>query len=220
MNIRNLLASILVLIVMLAGCATAKYGGVTPKNLVGSSWRSPSSYGDVVEFREDGVVAHKSARGVSYGQWKIENGAVRFDNNNYTRYEAGIDGDWMVGHLSNSNVSGDFRWYRADNEKIDRMVKKDIEQSIEDFRKVIEAARSNVLNESLATEELLQKGKGEQDGGKHWLGLCDNTELLARAFRIADMVGKSQNELCYRWYGTRHEWKETILKDGCHGRCR
>jgi uncharacterized protein len=187
---------------------------------VGTSWRPLYSSNDIVEFREGGVVAHKSIRGISYGQWKVEKGVIRFDNNNYTHYEANIDGDWLVGHLANSGANSDFRWYRADNDKINQMVKKDIDQSIEDFRNAVETARLGVLRESPEAEEMLQKDKGEQYGGKHWLNLCESSGLKMRAFQIANSQGKSESELCYNWYGTRHEWKESILKEGCLGRCR
>jgi len=188
-------------------------------NFVGTSWRSPSSYNDVIEFREGGVVAFKSERGYSYGQWKIENGVLRFDNNNYSHFEAKIDGDWLTGNSKNSGNSGSIRWYRTDNENIDKGFKKDFEQQIADFRNAIETLRQSVLNESKETEAMLQKGKGEQYEGKHWLSLCDGT-MTIKAMSFAKSVGGSESDLCYHWYGTRHDWKETILKNGCNGQCR
>jgi uncharacterized protein len=188
-------------------------------NFVGTSWRSPSSYNDVIEFREGGVVAFKSERGFSYGQWKVENGVLRFDNNNYSHFEAKIDGDWLTGNSKNSGNSWSIRWYRTDNEKIDKSIKKDFDQSIEDFRNAIETLRQSVLSESPETEAMLQNGKGEQYGGKHWLSLCDGT-MAIKAISIAASLRENRSELCYNWYGTRHDWKETILKEGCKGQCR
>lgn len=186
----------------------------------GTSWRAPATYNDTVEFRENGVVAHKSARGYSYGQWKVEKGVLRFDNNNYSHYEAKIDGDWLMVSGSNPNNSWSARWYRTDNEKIDKEMKKDFDQTIEDFRNTIEAQRLSVLNESPETEAMLQQGKGEKFEGKHWLSLCDDPNLRIKAMSIVSSSGKSQSDLCYNWYGTRHDWKEKILKEGCQGRCR
>jgi uncharacterized protein len=186
----------------------------------GTSWRAPAAYNDTVEFREHGVVAHKSSRGYSYGQWKVEKGVLRFDNNNYTHYEAKIDGDWLVVSGNNPNTSWSTRWYRTDYVKIDKDIKRDFDQSIQDFRNTIEAARLSVLNESPETEATLQQGKGEQFKGKHWLSLCEDSNLRINAVSIASSMGKNQSDLCYHWYGTRHDWKETILKEGCQDRCR
>jgi len=88
-------------------------------------------------------------------------------------------------------------------------------EMLKEFDQNIESARNIVLNESLETEVLLQKGKGEQYGGKHWLSLCDTPMLTFEAVRIAQsmQLGSSfQTTHCYKWYGTRHNWKETILK--------
>lgn len=189
-------------------------------NFVGTSWRSPASYNNIIEFRESGVVAFKSGRGISYGQWKIENGVLHFDNNNFSHFEAKIDGDWLAGNANNPKNSWSFRWYRKDNEKIDKSIKKDFDQSIEDFRNAIDTRRQTILNESPETEAILQNGKGEQYGGKHWLSLCDDIMFISKADSVAESLGKNRSELCYNWYGTRHDWKESILKEGCNGRCR
>jgi uncharacterized protein len=188
-------------------------------NFVGTNWRSPSSYNEVIEFREGGVVAFKSGRGYSYGQWKVENGVLRFDNNNNVRFKAKIDGEWLIGSTKGSGDNRSVRWYRTDNEKIDKGFKQDFEQPVTDFRDAIEALRQSVLNESPEVEAMLQNGKGEQYGGKHWLSLCDSTMML-KAMSLAKTTGESESNLCYHWYGTRHEWKETILKYGCNGQCR
>ena len=196
-------------------------GQLDTYNYTGTSWRSMNSYNDVVEFREGGIVAFKTNHGISYGQWKVENGVIRFDKNNFLQYEAKIDGDILVGQMSNRGLSNysSVRWYRADNEKISQMMKKDLDQPMEDIRNAIEASRQEVLNESPETEALMQKGKGEQYGGKHWLSLCD-PGLRIKIMQMANKVEIRESELCYSWYGTRHDWKETILKEGCKGRCR
>lgn len=92
--------------------------------------------------------------------------------------------------------------------------------TIQAFDKKIDVARMNVLNESPETEAMLQKGKGEQYGGKHLLTLCDTPMLNFEAQRIGLSVQKG-NTLpplkgfsvthCYQWYGTRHDWKEKVL---------
>jgi hypothetical protein len=94
------------------------------------------------------------------------------------------------------------------------------------FENTIEAARLKVLNESQETEVMLQRGKGEQYGGKHWLSLCDTAYLkfeakkIGKTAQISNPFGASvENSLCYKWYGTRHDWKETILKKKCLGNC-
>lgn len=104
-----------------------------------------------------------------------------------------------------------------------------IKELIRKFDQTIELARFGVLNESPETEALLQKGKGEQYGGKHWLSLCDTPDLKFEALRIGKAL-QSENAMrpdqsfetthCYKWYGTRHDWKEMILRKSCLNDCR
>ncbi len=108
--------------------------------------------------------------------------------------------------------SSDVLWATPKYDNDGAEIKKELE-------KTIEAVRIKVLNESSATEVMLQKGKGEQYGGKHWLSLCDTTSLKFEAKKIGKTMQASdsfappiEDSLCYKWYGTRHDWKETILK--------
>jgi len=217
MRLAGLLACTLV--ALLAVCSPASGAELKEKDIAGSSWGSNYSE-DIVEFRKGGVVAFRSEQGTAYGQWKVDQDVLLFDKNGYSHYEAKLDGDWLTGKMSNADVSVAFRWYRIDSERLNRMMKQDIDQLFEDFHKAVEAARLSVLNESPGTEKKLQQGKGEQDGGKHWLGLCEDPKMRAWAVQIAYLRGVEDSELCYHWYGTRHEWKETILRQGCQGRCR
>lgn len=91
------------------------------------------------------------------------------------------------------------------------------------FDQIIDEARLRVLSESPETEAMLQNGKGEQYGGKHWLSLCNTPMLKYEARRIGKSIqnGKAvqpnksfESTHCYKWYGTRHDWKETVLKMG------
>jgi hypothetical protein len=95
--------------------------------------------------------------------------------------------------------------------------------TIQAFDRKIDVARMNVLNESPETEAMLQQGKGEQYGGKHLLTLCDTPMLNFEAQRIGLSVQKEKTvppfkgfavTHCYQWYGTRHDWKENVLKKG------
>lgn len=96
-------------------------------------------------------------------------------------------------------------------------------EAINAFDQKIDAARLSVLSESPETEAMVQKGKGEQYGGKHWNGLCETPMLRFEALRIGRSIenGKAVQPNksfafthCYQWYGTRHDWKETVLKKG------
>lgn len=95
--------------------------------------------------------------------------------------------------------------------------------AIQAFDQKIDVARMKVLQESPETEAMLQKGKGEQYGGKHLLTLCDTPILNFEAQRIGLSVQKGKTvpsfkrfavTHCYQWYGTRHGWKENVLKKG------
>ncbi len=95
--------------------------------------------------------------------------------------------------------------------------------AIQAFDQKIGVARTKVLQESPETEAMLQKGKGEQYGGKHLLTLCDTPMLNFEAQRIGLSVqkGKAVSPMkgfaithCYQWYGTRHDWKDNVLKKG------
>lgn len=189
-------------------------------NFAGTSWRSPNAYTDTVEFRESGTVAFKTSRGYTYGQWKVDNGVLRFDNNDYSHFEGVIVGDWLLIKGSNAVTNWTSRWYRTDNEKIDKEIRKDLDTSTRELSDMIEARGLSILGESPETEKMLQAGKGEQYGGKHWLSLCDEPALRMKMMNTPMPSMKTQSELCYNWYGTRHDWKETILKEGCRGRCR
>jgi hypothetical protein len=110
-------------------------------------------------------------------------------------------------------------WSKDGNIKNNYFVK----ETISAFDQKIDAARLRVLRESSETEAMLQKGKGEQYGGKHWLSLCDTPMLKFEAQRIGKSIqngsamqfNKSfESTHCYKWYGTRHDWKETVLKKG------
>lgn|SRR3989338_2405430 len=123
-----------------------------------------------------------------------------------------------------SGKSSELLWFTPGYKKI--IIAKEI---INEFDQEIDAARLSVLNESPETEAILQNGKGEQYGGKHWLSLCGTTNLKFKAKRIGltMQTGKAmqpgnlfESTHCYKWYGTRRDWKETVLKKGCLGGCK
>ena len=88
----------------------------------------------------------------------------------------------------------------------------------------IEKRRIAILGESVAIEKEEQQ-KADVRVGKPesaWR-LCDSdlamtiTETTERIG--SELVQTNVGPLCYSWTGTRKNWKEIILRDGCKGRC-
>src|SRR5437868_6535425 len=78
----------------------------------------------------------------------------------------------------------------------------------------------NKFTYSSAIQEEHLQSQDSQNGGKRWQSLCSNPGVLMLAISVADFKGMNSGELCQSFYGARKEWKDTILREGCKGRCR
>jgi hypothetical protein len=97
-----------------------------------------------------------------------------------------------------------------------------------EMRKVmqeIEHKRFEILSESQDYEQAEQSkasARSPNARGTVW-SLCDTAQQMTLLSATLISSEPSQGRVgtqCRSWYGSRKEWKETILKDGCNGRCQ
>jgi len=99
--------------------------------------------------------------------------------------------------------------------------------TINEFDRKIEVARIKVLSESPEIEAMLQQKDNEKHPeGKRMHSLCDTPMLQFEAQRISSVEDFPNKRFgnkafyfrnCYRWFGTRHDWKENILSKQLKG---
>lgn len=188
----------------------------------GTTWKSPSALSTSYTFQKEGVVVYRSRGLTSFGSWKVNDGVLYFDINKYSYFSAILDQDaYLNAEARSSSLAGTAnptenrfkpRFFQEGNVAAEKEAREKLDNAFKAMQTVIEAKKAEILAESVEQEQ------GNDPLARKRQSLC-TAELLAVMHTIATEKGEKLGDLCRSYLGTRVEWKNAILKDGCQGRC-
>ncbi|MDO8933011.1 MAG: hypothetical protein Q7U97_11495 [Rhodocyclaceae bacterium] len=192
-------------------------------DFAGTIWKQPTSLSTSYTFQKEGVVVYKSKANTSFGSWKVEDGVLYFDVNKYAFYSAVLDErSYLNSEARNSPRSANGatsenrfkpRFFQEGNVEAEKEAREKLDSAFKTLQSLLAVRKNEVLTESAEDEER------QQPTVRKRLTLCD-MELLPAIMTLADEKGVKPGEVCHSYLGTRSEWKSSILKDGCQGRCQ
>lgn len=193
-------------------------------DFAGTTWKSANAPATSFAFQKEGVVVYRSKTGTSFGSWKTADGVLYFEINKYSYYSALLDDqDYLNAEARNTPPVGTFGAARTENrfklrlfQEGNAAAEKAAQEKLENGFKTLQALLNLRKNEILA--ESAEDEQRQQASGRKFQTLCEG-EMLAVAMTLADQKGVKTGDLCLSFAGTRADWKSTILKDGCQGRC-
>lgn len=193
----------------------------------GTTWKSPASLSTTYSFQKEGVMLYRAKNNTAFGSWKVNDGVLYFDINKYTFYSAVLgDNDYLdvegrrsaapmtVGNRSGESIEQRYKvqMFQEGNLAAEKEAQEKLDGAVKALQTLIDMRRNEVLAESAADEQRLRPA------GEKRQTLCEG-DLFGLAMTIGAERDLKAGELCMSYLGPRAEWKATILKEGCKGRC-
>lgn len=194
----------------------------------GTIWKSPTMLSASYSFQKEGVLVHRARNNTSFGSWKLSDGVLYFDINKTIYYSAVLDErDYLDAEARRNAVPPGgsampaalaretrfkTRFFQEGNAEAEKEAKEKLDTALKAFKTLVDMRKSAVLAEPATDDQRAQAG-----GGKYQT-LCEGP-LLGMATMLGSETNASSGELCMSYLGPRAEWKNTILKEGCKGRC-
>ena len=194
----------------------------------GTTWKSPTQLSTTSAFEKGGVVVYRAKDVTSFGSWKVDDGVLYFDINKYSYFSAVLDeNDYLdvegrrraaapvgvaAAEVGSTEQRFKTRFFQDGNLAAEKEAREKLTSATAALQTLISLRKAEVLAESAVGE------KAPEEAVKKRQTLCEG-DLFAMAMILAIENNLKAGELCMSYVGSRAEWKETILKEGCKGRC-
>ncbi|MGE5466022.1 MAG: hypothetical protein ACM3Y9_01230 [Ignavibacteria bacterium] len=191
-------------------------------SFAGTVWKSPTALSTTYSFQKEGVVVFRSKASTSFGSWKVNDGVLYFDINKYSYYSALLDEQgYLNAEARNSartpnggTAENRFkpRFFQEGDVAAEKAAREKLDAAYKVLQMLIDARRNEILGESAEEEQR------NDPATKKRQSLC-GIEILPAVLSIVSERDEKLGEFCRSYTGTRAEWKASVLKDGCQGRC-
>lgn len=193
----------------------------------GTTWITASYPRASFTFQKEGALVYRGKTGTSFGNWRVRDGVLYFDLNGFTYYSAVIDDtNYIAAEARNTarQASQDtenrfrLRLYQQGDAAAEKQVHDFYDNMSKAMQTIVDLERQRVLAETAQDESRAEETARRNPQGKSRQTLCPDT-TMSLAFSVAEFRGTTVGELCHSYFGSRREWKDSILKEGCNKRC-
>jgi len=193
----------------------------------GTTWVTAVFPKATFTFQKEGALVYRGKTGTSFGNWRLKDGVLYFDLNGFTYYSAVIDDtNHLNAEARNTAKQGPtpgenrfrLRLYQQGDAVAEKQVKDFYDNMSKAMQTLVDMERQRVLGESQQDEARAEEAAKKNAEGKSRQTLCPE-QAMSLAFTVAEFRNTTVGEMCSSFFGTRKEWKETILREGCNKRC-